>query len=83
MNVILKFTRTGQTIKILQVKYLNNILEQNHRFINRITGRMLGFKAFHSVSATLAGVEVAHMIRKRQFNASGITAFQQFPQLAA
>jgi len=83
VNVILKFTGTGQTIKILQVKYLNNILEQDHRFIKRITGRMLDFKAFHSASATLEGIETAHMIRKKQFGANGITAFQQFAQLAA
>ncbi|TQM89760.1 IS6 family transposase [Roseinatronobacter monicus] len=83
VNVTLKFTGTGQTIKILQVKYLNNILEQDHRFIKRITGRMLGFKAFHSASATLEGIETAHMIRKGQFGANGMTAFQQFAQLAA
>lgn len=83
VNVILKFTGTGQTIKIVQVKYLNNILEQDHRFIKRITGRMLGFKAFHSASATLEGIETAHMIRKAQFGTNGITAFQQFAQLAA
>lgn len=83
VNVTLKFTGTGQTIKILQVKYLNNILEQDHRFIKRITGRMLGFKAFHSASATLEGIETAHMIRKGQFGANGMTAFQQFVQLAA
>jgi putative transposase len=83
VNVILKFTETGQTIKILQVKYLNNILEQDHRFIKRITGQMLGFKAFHSASATLEGIETAHMIRKGQFDANGLTAFQQFAQLAA
>jgi len=83
VNVILKFTGTGQTIKILQVKYLNNILEQDHRFIKRITGRMLGFKAFHSASATLEGIEAAHMIRKGQFDNNGMTAFQQFAQLAA
>ena len=53
LNVILKFTGTGRIIKILQVKYLNNILEQDHRFIKRITGPMLGFKAFHSAAATL------------------------------
>ncbi|MGX0978490.1 transposase-like protein [Roseovarius sp. MBR-51] len=45
VNVVLKFTGTGQTIKILQVKYLNNILEQDHRFIKGVTGRTLGFKA--------------------------------------
>ena len=83
VNVILKFTGTGQTIKILQVKYLNNILEQDHRFIKRITGRMLGFKAFHSASATLEGIEAAHMIRKGQFDNNGLNAFQQFAQLAA
>jgi len=83
VNVILKFTGTGQTIKVLQVKYLNNILEQDHRFIKRITGQMLGFKAFHSASATLEGIETAHMIRNGQFDANGSTAFQQFAQLAA
>jgi len=83
VNVILKFTGTGQTIKILQVKYLNNILEQDHRFIKRIKGQMLGFKAFHSASATLEGIETAHMIRKGQFDPNGSTAFQQFAQLAA
>jgi putative transposase len=83
VNVILKFTGTGQTIKVLQVKYLNNILEQDHRFIKRITGQMLGFKAFHSASATLEGIETAHMIRKGQFDANGLTAFQQFAQIAA
>jgi putative transposase len=83
VNVILKFTGTGQTIKILQVKYLNNILEQDHRFIKRTTGQMLGFKAFHFASATLEGIETAHMIRKGQFDANGLTAFQQFAQLAA
>jgi putative transposase len=83
VNVILKFTGTGQTIKTLQVKYLNNILEQDHRFIKRITGQMLGFKAFHSAPATLEGIETAHMIRKGQFDANGLTAFEQFAQLAA
>jgi putative transposase len=71
------------TIKILQVKYLNNIIEQDHRFIKRITRPMLGFKAFHWADATLAGIETAHMIRKGQLDANGLTAFQQFAELAA
>lgn len=83
LNVILKFTNAGRIIKILQVKYLNNILEQDHRFIKQITGPMLGFKAFHSATATLAGIEVAHMIRKRQFGENGLSAFKQFAGLAA
>ena len=82
VNVILKFTGTGRIVTIRQVKYLNNILEQDHRFIKRITGPMMGFKAFHSAAATLSGIEVAHMIRKRQFAANGIAAFQQFAALA-
>jgi len=83
INVILKFTGSGNTIKILQVKYLNNIIEQDHRFVKRITASMLGFKAFHSAEATLAGIETAHMIRKGQLQANGLTAFQQFAALAA
>jgi putative transposase len=83
VNVILKFMGSGNMIKILQVKYLNNIIEQDHRFIKRITGPMLGFKAFHSAEATLTGIETAHMIRKGQLHANGLTAFQQFAALAA
>ncbi|KHA54041.1 Mobile element protein [Sulfitobacter geojensis] len=43
---------------------------------------MLGFKAFHSAAATLAGIETAHMIRKGQITASGTTGFQKFAALA-
>jgi len=44
---------------------------------------MLGFKAFHSAAATLAGIETAHMIRKGQLAQTGISAFKQFAALAA
>lgn len=83
VNVILKFTGTGRLLTIRQVKYLNNNLEQDHRFIKQITGPMMGFKAFQSAAATIEGIEVAHMIRKDQFAANGITAFQQYAALAA
>ena len=63
-------------IDILKVKYLNNIIEQNHRFIKKITKPMMGFKAFHSASATLAGIETAHMIRKGQFANNQLPAHQ-------
>jgi putative transposase len=82
-NVILKFTGSGNTIKILQVKYPNNIIEQDHRFVKRIMGSMLGFKAFHSAEATLARIETAHMIRKGQLHTNGLTAFQLLAGLAA
>ena len=83
INVILKFTGSGRMIEIRQVKYLNNILEQGHRFIKRITRPMMGFKAFNSAAATIAGIEAVHMIRKGQIPANGETAFQIFAGLAA
>ncbi|MCK4207129.1 IS6 family transposase [Brucella pituitosa] len=83
VNTSLKFTGTGATIEIRQIKYLNNILEQDHRFIKRITKPMMGFKAFHSASATIAGIEVAHMIRKNQFVNNNRSSFLVFAELAA
>jgi putative transposase len=83
LNVILKFTGVGQMIDIVQSKYLNNIVEQDHRFIKQITRPMLGFKALHSAAATLAGIEAAHMIRKGQLGQTGVSQFRQFAALAA
>ncbi|MFK4822065.1 IS6 family transposase [Ochrobactrum quorumnocens] len=83
VNTILKFTGTGDIIEVRQIKYLNNILEQDHRFIKRITKPMMGFKAFHSASATIAGIEVAHMIRKNQFDNDNRSPFEVFAELAA
>ena len=83
LNVILRFTGAGRIIGIVQSKYLNNIVEQDHRFIKRITRPMLGFKAFHSAAATLAGIETANMIRKGQLTQTGVPAFKQFAALAA
>ncbi|MBT4287493.1 MAG: IS6 family transposase [Deltaproteobacteria bacterium] len=54
------------TIEIQQVKYLNNIVEQDHRAIKRITRGMLGSKSFHSASITLNGIEMVRMIKKNQ-----------------
>jgi len=81
-NVMLKFVNGSKLIKILQVKYLNNIVEQDHRFIKKLTRPMMGFKSFRSASATLQGIEVANMIRKRQFGITTQSAFQQFVALA-
>nr|WP_275450535.1 DDE-type integrase/transposase/recombinase [Octadecabacter arcticus] len=60
----------------------NKAIEQDYRFIKKLTRQMKGFKSFSSASATLEGIEVAHMIRKRQFGLSGQSAFQQFAALA-
>jgi putative transposase len=62
---------------------LNNIVEQDHRAIKRITKSMMGFKAFHSAEATIAGIELHHMLKKRQHkNANSQSIFQQFYGLA-
>jgi putative transposase len=55
---------SGQFFEIRQIKYLNNLAEQDHRAIKRIVNLMMGFKAFHSAEATLAGIELHHMLRK-------------------
>ncbi|CAN7759336.1 IS6 family transposase [Paenibacillus sp. LjRoot56] len=51
---------------VSQTKYLNNIVEQDHRFIKKITKPMLGFKSFLTAVQTLKGIEALHMIRKGQ-----------------
>ena len=79
LNVILRHTEVGWIIGIVQSKYLNNIIEQDYRFIKKLARQMKGFK---SASAKLEGIEVAHMIRKQQFETSGQSAFKQFAALA-
>ena len=59
---------TKSRIKIRQCKYLNNIVEQDHRFLKKRINRSLGFKEFESVKRTLSGIEIVHMIRKDQLN---------------
>ena len=58
-------------IVVRQVKYLNNIVEQDHRAIKRVTRPMLGFKSFRCAARVIAGVELMHMIRKSQFAVDG------------
>ena len=53
-------------IVMRQNKYLNNIVEQDHRAIKRITRPMLGLKSFWSARNIIAGIEIMHMIRKGQ-----------------
>ena len=59
----------GRDVQILvcQVKYLHNIVEQDHRAIKRVKGPMLNFKSFRSAGSVLAGIELMHMIRKARF----------------
>jgi transposase-like protein len=62
-------------------------IEQDHRGVKRVTRPMLGFKAFAAAQDTLAGIELMHMIKKRQLMVGegdeGLTAAEQFYALAA
>jgi putative transposase len=70
-------------IEIRQIKYLNNLVEQDHRAIKRLVRPMLGFKSFRSAAVTLAGVELMHMIRKGQLRTAGdVCPARQFYSLA-
>ena len=82
INRMLKRFGCPIAIEMVRIKYLNNIVEQDHRTIKKRTRPMLGFKSFVSASATLEGIEVANMIRKGQF-APGLCPFVQFAALAA
>lgn len=82
VNKILKRFGCPTKITTVRSKYLNNMIEQDHRFIKRRTRPMLGLKSFHSAAATLQGIEVAQMIRKKQFGLDG-SGFAQFAALAA
>ncbi|OGT39899.1 MAG: integrase [Gammaproteobacteria bacterium RIFCSPHIGHO2_12_FULL_36_30] len=69
---------------IRQIKYLNSIVEQDYRFIKKITKSMMGFKSFYSASATFIGIELHHMLQKGQHqNSNNINIFEQFYSLAA
>ena len=70
---------------VRQVKYLNNIVEQDHRAMKRITKSMLGFKSFQSAKNIVAGIELMHMIRKGQIMMEGadkMSYAEQFYALA-
>jgi putative transposase len=73
--------RSFSKIKIRQCKYLNNILEQDHRFIKWRIQNGLGFKSFESAKRTLSGIEVVHMLRKNQMVRPGISMFKLFCRL--
>ena len=59
-------TTLPENCKLRQYKYLNNIVEQDHRFIKRRVNYGLGFGGFHTAKRTLQGYEAMNMIRKEQ-----------------
>ena len=56
----------GQNLNHRQIKYLNNIIEQDHRRIKRLTRPMLGFQSFNTANRTLKGIEAMAMMIKEQ-----------------
>ena len=77
----------GTAIVIRKTKYLHNLVEQDHRAVKRVTRPMLGFKAFEAAQDTLVGIELMHMIKKKQLMVEtgdeGLTATEQFYALAS
>ncbi len=55
-------------IQIRQIKYLNNIVEQDHRFIKKRVRSMLRLKSFRTAKSILSGIEAMHIIKKEQVN---------------
>jgi IS6 family transposase len=53
-------------VELRQSKYLNNVIEQDHRAIKRLTKPMMGFGSFNAARRTLKGIEAMSMIRKGQ-----------------
>jgi transposase-like protein len=83
---IKRYNKTHKTaIVIRHCKYLNNIVEQDHRAVKRITRPMLGFKSFWAARCTVAGIEVMHALRKGQLTTGNApqTPAEQFYALAA
>ena len=57
----------GNQCKIRSSKYLNNLIEQDHRSVKLRLGPMLGLKHFRQAATTIAGIELMHRTRKGQF----------------
>lgn len=75
-----------EAITVRKSKYLNNLIEQDHRNIKRRTWPMLGFKSFRRAQTILTGIELSNMIRKGQYQhpqSEGLSPAEQFYLLAA
>jgi transposase-like protein len=57
-----------RNVEVRTCKYLNNVVGQDHRAVKRRCASMAGFKSFGHAAITIAGIELAHRIHKRQFS---------------
>ncbi|MBC6973936.1 IS6 family transposase, partial [Bacillus sp. Xin] len=55
-------------VKIRRIRYLNNIVEQDHRFIKKRVRSMLGFHSYETANSILSGMEAMHMMKKGQLH---------------
>jgi transposase-like protein len=60
-------------VQVRSCKYLNNVIEQDHRRIKQRIRPMLGFKRFETAAVTIQGIELAEKIKKQQFNLKPLT----------
>jgi transposase-like protein len=60
-------------VQVRSCKYLNNVVEQDHRRIKQRIRPMLGFKRFETAAVTIRGIELAEKIKKQQFNLKPLT----------
>jgi len=63
----------SRRVRIRSSKYLNNIVEQDHRRIKQRIMPMLGFKRFDTATVTISGIELAEKIKKAQFKIGKLT----------
>ena len=83
IRIVNQYSLTFKKIRIRRVKYLNNIVEQDHRTIKRRIAITKGFKEFESAQRTLAGIEIINIIRKNQIVNPRRSWFATFKSLAA
>jgi transposase-like protein len=65
--------RLPRRVRVRSSKYLNNVIEQDHRRIKQRIRPMLGFKRFETAAVTIRGIELAEKIKKQQFNLKPLT----------
>ena len=66
---------SGVAIELRQSKYLNNLVEQDHRSVKRRIQPMMGFKSFDCAARLIAGIETMQMVKKGQLRFPGGLAF--------
>jgi len=71
--------RLDELTKLRSSKYLNNLIEQDHRNVKSRLGAMLGLKSFASATTTIRGIELMHRIRKGQFDLRALDTQGQTP----